>query len=363
MKRILPAFLVMTGLMSLRAQITINSLDMFYAPGQYYRSYAADGEVSVQGLLGTADSDDPQNWNFAIGPEDAIFRFDYLDPAEVGSIGALFPDAQLVERKRVENGTVEDAFLFLDQQIGRGRVTYGFYDPGVVGPLGMGDPAGIFDPELLDFPESISLGKTWSGSTTFLNTLAGVSPLRVTYTASAVADAYGIITLPRMGFMECLRVNELVHTLWEVEWPDGGGGLEESDTGGGFTPVAEYYLRNIYWMAKDRGIVVQITSKQSGTPPPDEFAIAAQFVRMFETNHPEGSNDPWPVTDLSITPGQSQMLLGWTKPLNANSFRVEYATALGPEAEWTTLTTTSSNFALDDRVAQVARYYRVVSLP
>ncbi|MCP5523907.1 MAG: hypothetical protein H7A46_20410 [Verrucomicrobiales bacterium] len=360
MKRILAAFVALTGLTSLRAQITINSLDMFYAPGQYYRSYAADGEVSVQGLLGGVGG--PQNWNFSTGPQDAVFRFDYLDPEDAGAIASLFPEAKLVERKQVENGTVGDAWLFLDQQFGKGRMAYGFYDPAITGPVGLDDPAGIFDPPLLDFPEGITLGRSWSGGTVFLNSMLGAE-MRMTYTSSATADAYGIVTLPKLGFMECIRVNELVSTLYEIKFPDAGEDLGTASTGGEFTPVAEYYVRNLYWMAKDRGIVVQITSRESATPPPDEFATAAQFVRMFETNHPKGSTDPWPVTDLSITLGESQVLLGWTKPLNATSFRVEHTGALGPDAVWTTLTTTTSNFALDDRVAEGARHYRVVSLP
>lgn len=360
MKQILLASLVAAGAVGVRAQITINSLDMFYAPGQYYRSYAADGEVSVQGLLGTAGPE-AQNWNFATGPQDATFRFDYLDPQDSGVIAALFPEAKLVERKQVEGGGVEDAWLFLDQQFGRGRVAFGFYDPAIAGPVGLDDPAGIFDPPLLDFPESMSFGKTWSGATVFLNSMLGAE-MRMTYTSSAVADAHGIITLPKLGFMECLRVNELVETLYEIKFPDAGGELGEPGTGGEYTPVAIYYIRNLYWMAKDRGIVAQIISRQSGTPPPDEFATAAQFVRMFETNHPKGSTEPWPVDDLAMTPGEDQMLLSWTKPLNAASFRVEYTGALGPEAVWTELVTTASNFALDDRVATGARYYRVVSL-
>ena len=123
-------------------------------------------------------------------------------------------------------------------------------------------------------------------------------------------------------------------------------------------------MRNFYWLAKDRGIVVQMSSKQSSTPPPNEFPTAAQFIRMFETNHPEGSRDPQPVTDLRVTPGKGQLLLSWTKPLNATSFRVEFTAALGADADWQELATTSDNFALDTfDGTHAARYYRVVSLP
>lgn len=349
-----------------QGQITINSLDMYYEAGQSYRAYGSDGEVSVQGLLGTTGG--PQTWNFSEGPEELIYTFDYLDPAEVGPIAALFPDAKLVERKHAElaPGVVgdppADAFLFLEQQLGKGRIAYGFYDPAIVGPLGLDDPAGVFDPPLLDFPESISYGSSWSGSTVFRNSMLGAE-LRVTYTSTAEVDAYGLIILPKLGFMECIRVNELVETLYEVKFPDfGTGDPNDPGTGGEFTPVATYYVRNYYWMAKNRGIVAQIVSKQSATPPPDEFATAAQFVRMFETNHPTSSDQPWPVTDLAITPGQGQMLLSWTHPLNATRFRLEFSAALGAAANWQEVLTTDKNFALIDMPTSPSGFWRVVSL-
>lgn len=348
-----------------RGQITINSLDMYYAPGQFYKAYGNEGEVNVQGLLGASGG--PQTWNFTDGPQDLIYTFDYLDPTEVGAIAALFPDAKLVERKRAElpSGSAgtppADAFLFLDQQLGKGRVTYGFYDPAIVGPLGLDDPAGVFDPPLLDFPESITHGSSWSGATVFRNSMLGAE-LRVTYTSTAEVDAYGLIILPKLGFMECIRVNELVETLYEVKFPDFGGESGDPGTGGQFTPVATYYVRNYYWLAKNRGIVAQIVSKQSATPPPNEFATAAQFIRVFETNHPQSSDEPWPVTDLSITPGQGQVLLSWTPPLNANRFRVEFSPTLGAQAAWQEVTTTESNFALAPLPKTGAGFFRVVSL-
>jgi hypothetical protein len=358
MKRFAIATALLAGVSGARGQITITSLDMFNAPGQYYRSYAADGDTDVTGMVGPQGG--PQTWNFATGPEDAVLRFDYLTPGEAGAPAALFPDATLVERKRVE-ATGKEAFMFLDQQMGTGRMNYGYYDEATTGPTGLDDPAGVFAPPLLDFPESITYGSTWSAATTWFNAMLG-APLRINYQATAEADAYGFVILPDLGFVECLRVNELVETTYEIKFP--GDEDPDTGTGGDYTPVATYYVRNMYWLAKDKGIVAQMTSKQASTPPPDEFPTAAQFIRMFETNHPEGSRDPQPVTDLSVTRGKGQLLLSWTKPLNARSFRVEFTSALGPNAEWRELATTSSNFALDTLEGrEPARYYRIVSLP
>ena len=111
MKNLTIATLTLAGAGVLQAQITITSLDMFNAPGQYYRSYASEGEVSVTGLIGPKGG--PQTWNFATGPEDGVFRFDYLAAEDAGGLAALFPDAMLVERKTVES-TGKEAFLFLD---------------------------------------------------------------------------------------------------------------------------------------------------------------------------------------------------------------------------------------------------------
>lgn len=370
-KAICTALLVSTGALGAQEPITINSLDLFYAPGQYYRAYAAADKVdtSVSGRIGPAGG--PQTWNFSTGPTDRVFRFDYLEPAAAENAAALFPEAKLVERKRIEGGTAPEAFMFLDQRRGVGRMNFGFYDPKIVGPLGLDDPAGVFDPPLLDFPESMTLGSSWSVGTAFLNSMLEV-PMRVLYTATARVDAWGLVVLPgNLGFMDCIRVNELAEWTYQIKFPDGGGFEDPDDPfdgglgggGGDYTTVATYYVRNLYWFAKDRGIVVQITSKESGTPPPDEFATAAQFVRMFETNHPRGSNLPEPVDNLQLIRGDRQILLNWSKPLNTTSFRVERTNRPGDPGSWTELATTSSNFVVDDIRPGEHWFYRIVSLP
>lgn len=350
--------------------VTITSFDMFNAPGQYYRAYAyvGDSGYNVTGKLKEASSE-RQTWNFSDGPRDDVFRFDYLTPQEAGSSAALFPLAKLVERKHVESEVTgeQDAFMFLDQQVGVGRMNYGFYDPGAVGPLGFDDPAGVFDPPLLDFPESITYGTTWSVGTTWANSTSEVVPLKITYSATAEADAWGVVILPTpLGFMDCIRVNELVATTYEFTFPDLSDPEDPLGAGAGSEPIVlgPYYVRNLYWFAKDRGIVVQVTSKQSDSaPPPDQFGTAAQFVRMFETNHPKGSRNPLPVEDLVITPGDGLVLISWSKPLNAATFRVEHTATPWEQGSWQELTTTSQDSVIDDLVHGEDRFYRVVSLP
>ncbi len=363
------AILALPGVNGAQAPITINSLDMFYAPGQFYRVYAAadKADTSVTGRIGSPGG--PQTWNFGSGPTDRVFRFDYLEPSVAGAIGALFPETKLLERKRVEGGAEADAFMFLDQRVGVGRMNYGFYDPKIAGPLGFDDPAGVFDPPLLDFPESMTLGSSWSVGTTFLNSMLD-APMKILYTATAQVDAWGLVILPNLGFMDCIRVNELAEWTYQIKFPEFDIGdpddssLGVTSTGGGdYTTLATYYIRNYYWFAKDRGIVVQITSKEGATPPPNEFSTAAQFVRMFETNHPRGSNRPFPVDDLSLTRGDDQILLTWTKPLNAGSFRVEQSSRPSDAASWQELASTTANFVVDAIHAGENRFYRVVSLP
>jgi hypothetical protein len=62
--------------------------------------------------------------------------------------------------------------------------------------------------------------------------------------------------------------------------------------GDGYQTVSTQYIRSFYWLGKGRGIAVQVTSRQQDTPPPDDFHLATDFIRMFETNHPDSTNTP-----------------------------------------------------------------------
>ncbi len=356
--RVLAAAALASG--AARAQITLNASDMFNQPGQYYRAYANAGDVDVNGRLGQTGG--PQAWVFLTGPTDRVYRFDYLPVSETG-YAEEFPNARFAERKTDESsGAV--AYLFLAQVAGQGRINYGFVDPA----FSETHPVSPFLPPIRDFPETISYGDQWTVTTTFESEIAipdiedpedpgGGSfsiPTLITYTATARADAYGVVNQPGIGFGECLRVNELAQYDIAVDL-----GLGE-----GFQTVSTQFIRTYYWLRKGRGIAVQISSKQSDLPPPEDFPVAAQFVRMFETNHPEGIEEPPSIRGLHLSLGPQGALLTWDRASGVSTYRVEYAPQAG--AAWQPLTTTTGNFVIDAGAGKPeapVRLYRVVGLP
>jgi hypothetical protein len=357
--------------------VTITASDFFNQPGQYFRAYANAPQttVDVSGLLGEA-SNQPQAWNFLTGPQEVIYRYDYLPAAEVPE-SANFPGATLVEQKRDEAGTSRPAWLFFTQDPARGRVVQGFWDPGLDAVELMGirfrldPPAGIFNPPLRDFPATISFGDEWTATTVYTNTLTlddgsgggeedpgGTFdlPQQTTYTATARVDAFGVVNCPGIGFGECLRINELVQ--YDLA----------ADLGNGFEHFGTAYVRNYYWVRPGRGIVVHIASEQSQSgPPPDNFPTASIVLRMFQTNHPDPQPPPPPrITGLTITLGPQGALLTWNKFSGITRYQVEYTTdpAAGP---WQALgSPTTANFLIDaaaNSPGAPARFYRVVGLP
>lgn len=350
-------FALAFGSLTLQAQITISAGDMFNQVGQYYRAYSNDGDVNVSGLLGTVGG--PQAWDFTTGPQDLIYRFDYLT-AESAGHGEMFPGAKFAERKTVES-TGATAFMYLEQVAAEGRMNYGFFDPEFSSTL----PASPFNPAINDFPDTISYQDTWSASTTFDTEIVILDPdpeeggefaipARINYSATATADAYGILNQPGIGFGDCLRVNELASYDITVDLLGDGN----------YQSVDLQYVRNVYFLRKGRGIAVQVTSKQQATPPPDNFATAAAVVRMFETNHADGGNEEVFIKDFRISMGKDQALLQWTKASGVASYRVEYTTNLtAPGGGWQELRSTTANFVIDDTVKTASmRLYRVIGL-
>jgi hypothetical protein len=339
---------------STQAQVTISSSDMFNVAGQYYRAYSNAGTntVPVTPLLGSTGG--PQAWDFSSGPTEATNRFNYI-PASQGPNGADFVarGAQIAEQKIDEGNTNTQSFLYFKQDTANGRIDYGFYDPS----FSSVQPESVFTNGLQDFPASIHYNQTWNGSTVFesvyVDPVFGTFPMQVTYTSNDKVDAYGLVTLPVLGFMECLRVHELVRYDIAV------------DLGSGYQQLGTQYTLNYYWLSPGHGIVTQITStSQDSTPPTDDMpGGAAAFSRMFALYHPAVTNPPPTITGFKITMGQSAALLQWTKVTGVTSYRVDYATTLGAAPNWQPLGTTTSNFMLDPAAVSPAspyRFYRVV---
>jgi hypothetical protein len=343
----------LAGSVATQAQVTISSSDMFNQPGQYYRAYSnGTNTVPVSTLLGTTGG--PQAWDFSTGPTDATYRFNYI-PAAQGTDGAQFValGAQVAEQKIDESNTNVQSFLYFKQDTTAGRIDYGFYDPS----FSAAQPAAFFTNGLQDFPASIHYGGSWSGNTVFesiySDPVLGDYPMQVTYSALDNVDAYGLVVLPNLGFLDCLRVHELVTYDIAVDF-----GL-----GGGYEQLGTQYALNYYWLSPAHGIVVQISASDS-TPPPDSMPSGASaFARMFELYHPAVTNPPPVITGFKITMGPSAALLQWTRLTGVSSYRVDYATTLGPVPNWQPLGTTTSNFLLDPAAVSPnnpRRYYRLV---
>jgi hypothetical protein len=351
----------LSGASIARAQVTINASDMFNQVGQYFRAYANDAAatVPVTGLLGTIGG--PQAWNFATGPTEVVYRFDYVTPT-AGLGGADFQalGAQVAEQKTDEADLSTRSWLYFSQDPAKGRSVYGFYDP----VFSKSQPQSVFASPLPDWPALIRYGDAWHGATVFDSEITIIDdeegeysvPLQIGYNSSATVDAYGLAVLPGLGFLDCLRVHELVQ--YDIA----------ADIGlGGYTPLETDYVLNYYWLCPGRGVAVQITSQQVvGTPPPDSLPGGAMaLVRMFETNHPEGGTPPpETIKGLSISLGKTGALLSWTKLAGVNTYRVDYSTDLSKPGNWQPLPApTTNNFLIDtaaNRTNTPTRCYRVV---
>jgi len=338
-----------------QAQVTLTSDDMFNQPGQYYRAYANANNttISVSGVLGTTGG--PQAWDFSTGPQDVTYRFNYI-PAAQGAGGADFvtAGAQIAEQKIDEAATNQQSFLYFKQDSVQGRLDYGFYDPS----FSAAQPESVFTIPLQDFPNSIYYGENWAGTTIFYSIYSdptfGDFPEKITFTASDHVDAYGLVTLPSLGFMNCLRVHEM--TQYDVA----------VDLGSGYQSLGTQYVLNYYWLSPGHGIVAQMSSvsPSDGSQPPDNLSTGATaFVRMFALNHPTsgGGGGAPTIKGFKITLSSTAALLQWTALAGVTSYRVDYATNLRGTPNWQSLGTTTSNFILDSTAPTTgSRFYRVV---
>jgi hypothetical protein len=341
--------------------VTITAEDMFNVIGQSYKAYANKSDVAVGGRLGTTGG--PQAWDFSTGPTDDIYQFDYVAVNDGGN-GAEFPKAKIAERK-IEQSNGSKAWLYFEQIPGVGRMVYGAHEA----KINADKPSLVFEPPVVDFPDTISYGDKWqtvmSYKTDFLTFDTEPDPddpdaepgtftipMIIETSSEFAVDAYGVLILPSIGFGNCLRVNELAVITVKVD-------LEGQGT---YETVATEFVRTYYWLREDYGIAAQIVSKQQQTPPPDNFSLAAHFIRTFEANHPKGTSPPQvAIKDLKLSFGQGSVLLTWAKNATAKSYRVEYTSKPGGTEPWTKLEETTNNLVFDTTTPGVPmRFYRVI---
>ena len=341
-------------------QITITTKDMFTKEGQYYKMYsnfvghfseAPQEEVDVFDYIGEAGED--QVWDFREGPEDELIQFDYVKPSAIDT-DVVFEGATLVERATYDS-TGKQKSLFVDLKAGVGRYVYGFHDESIDEQ----NPAIPFSGRLLDFPAVIQYDDEWKASTSYeyvtrSELLDFDSPTKIVYESEMIVDAYGIIMLPRLGFHDCLRINEVVKNVAFVKIPGVIDDWQEAIT---------QFTRNYYWLSKDMGIVAQISSSPESVPPADEFSVAGALWRQFENNHGKSTETAQPVEglELSLDPNKNRILLSWKKAENTVEYLVQYSDTLAADS-WRELKKTTGNFVLDDISSEKHRFYRIVSL-
>ena len=361
--RILSLVLCWLGGSRLLAQPLISDSDLTYKIGEYYRAYVnlASAPVDVSSVIGKKGG--PNFWDFTVGPTNDVFLYEYVDPKGT-AVGASFPKAKIAERKTTLS-TSDQAWLLYEHVPNVGRTVYGAWaeDPTFT------DSAQVFGAPVVDFPFQIKMGDTWNNLVTFTNNidlLGDAFPVRILITSSFAADAFGVAELPNLGFGDVLRVNQLDEIQMQLYSEDEEGNGAFNNLG---SPV---YSRFFYWIMPGRGIVAQISSETTGslegnaTPPPDNFARAGYYIRMYATNRnpSQGCVNPGAVTDLRISVDtRGRALLKWTQTECTTQYRVETAEQIGASAKWTALSTTTANFYIDqDTSGAKVRYYRVVSL-
>ncbi len=257
-------------------QITFTSDDMFNEFGQFFRMYGNSGEVSVSGLLGNTGG--PQTWDFTEGPTAGIGRTDIVDPNDTEGV-AWFPDAEYAEQVIGEGTGGMQSFAYFSNLPGSGRLNFGAYNENLPDV----DPQMVYEPPVIDFPDQINFGDSWTGNTQFYTNVTAEGqtvPVMAEISTTYEADAYGTIILPEIGEGECLRVN----TLDQVDVYADLFGF------GNYMYIATNYIRSYFWLRENQGIATQIVSQQSESAPPDNFSIALAFVRLFESSEsgPEG---------------------------------------------------------------------------
>ncbi|MEZ5084387.1 MAG: hypothetical protein R2750_13220 [Bacteroidales bacterium] len=133
----------------------------------------------------------------------------------------------------------------------------------------------VFNPPIIDFPETINYIDSWSGTTNFSAQSSGLD-VDVEYSFVSFCNAYGTLTLPGgLGDFPCLQVSNLEH--YRFYWS-------------GFL-VGESYIRSLYWLIEEAGIAVIIVSEEGSSIPPEDFAYSSGYNRMYESSKLLASNE------------------------------------------------------------------------
>ncbi|MEM7167251.1 MAG: putative Ig domain-containing protein [Planctomycetota bacterium] len=266
------------------AQITITQAD-FFGLGDSYTEAALPASSAcvttvVLGAIGTTGNN---NWDFTVygGQTTRTVVQDYVATSTGGFGGAtLFPTADFAQRST--DGPTVLGYLYLNNEVS-GRRVHGFYNPAA-----SGQPEGVFLTSALDYPTPITLGSQWTFNAQYnqlLDVLGTPIPTQNIVSTTAECDAWGTITLPNQGTVNCLRVMELQQT--DVFADILGTGT--------FMFLDSITVRSYAWFAPGMDQVARIVSQgytsvpTPGSPcplgtPPIDFSTEVQDFRIQISN-------------------------------------------------------------------------------
>lgn len=350
-------------------QVIISSDDMFLEEGLYSKAYS-NGSTPVSATQYIGQDGGPNFWDFSIGPEQEVIRYEYLE-ATTSEDYITFSGSTIVERSINETTGELMAEIFFEPVTGVGRKVFGFVRRSgndIETLLGL-DGAIAFSTPQIDFPAIMKYGDSFSTVLIFdtlQDTIGGiigsVAQFRVVQTDDVSIDAFGFARLPGIGFVDVIRMNTVTKSDVQIK-------QDESFVSLG----APTYSRIYRWIAKGKGIVAEMSSEVTAdlsgnaSAPPVNFEVAGHFFRMFETNKTTsgGCDEADPVMDLKIDfdKANSRIFLTWSKVECASYYRVEYRSALSSDHAWQQVERTTKEFSFDiiPRNNEM-RLYRIVSV-
>ena len=333
---------------NLSGQITVELDDLqFEAGAQKTYSTHQSGITVVTDLIMSPGG--PREWNFGNGPIDETYHSEML-PASQSPFAGPFQGAEVVERLTVDSTSAEGWTFF--NLTPAGRELHGFHD-GIGNPL---FPITRFNTPARDYPATINYLDQWSSPTSYATTLdlgGGFTvPVNVGVTISTFVDGYGTMSLPELGTVEVLRLNE-VSTFNSV-----------ANVGGTPVDLGRTYVRSYIWVSKEHGVVAQITAEGGATVPPSNFDIAARFLRLREATPPPGPDDGPVLLSVSHNPNASvtitwQAIVGKSYAVEVSGGLENWSTVGDPIVATTTEESTTENSI---PLAALERYYRVRQL-
>ena len=251
------------GALPTSAQITVGLADLQMTSGVHRSFLTHQGNVTVVNglILGTGG---PFQWDFSAGVGDETYHYEIL-PADQSPFSGPFAGANLTELHTVDSDG-RTGWTFFNLTPG-GRELYGFHNPAG----NQTDPVTQFNNPVIDYPATIDYLDSWSVPTSYSTSLdigGLVVPVNVGVTITSFVDGYGTLTLPALGTVEVLRINEL--SLFD----------SVADVVGTPVPLGQSFVRSYLWISKKYGLVAQITSEGSTQAPPAEFDVAARYLRL-----------------------------------------------------------------------------------